>query len=249
MTRKTVTPDPKSFYNDTMPGKYGSDYESARWLANPLLSAQYRMMTDTLNRLVIPIARRAVRVLEVGPGPGTWTKLLLEANPGAEYAIVDISREMLAQTKERLAGRANVAFVESDFLAFESSQPFDFFFSSRAIEYMPDKRAAVRKIVSLLAPGAQGAIITKIPKPFFERLLGRTVSALHTGQIAPRDLTRLLTGSGLITERVRIATATLPGFGSASMNGWMYMLLKYFSLFFPLTLFAESYLITFRKPV
>jgi ubiquinone/menaquinone biosynthesis C-methylase UbiE len=242
-------PDPKSFYNDTMPDKVGGDYESARWHANPLLSAQYRMMIDVLNRLVVPISHRASRVLEVGPGPGTWTKFLLTANQNARYTLVDISKEMLAQAREGLASHTDVTFVESDLLAFESSQPFDFFFSSRAIEYMPDKRAAARKIASLFAPGAHGAIITKMPKPFFDQVRGRKVATLHTGQIAPRDLARILEHSGLIVEKIRIATATLPGFSSARANGWVYMLLKHLPLFFPFTLFAESYLIIFRKPV
>jgi ubiquinone/menaquinone biosynthesis C-methylase UbiE len=232
-----------------MPQKLGGDYEHARWRANPLLSAQYRMMTDVLNRLVVPIVRRALRVLEVGPGPGTWTKILLEANPEAKYTLVDISREMLAQAREGLASHTDVTFVESDLLAFESSQPFDLFFSSRAIEYMPDKRAAARKIASLLAPGAHGAIITKMPKPFFDQVRGRKVATLHTGQIAPCDLAFILEHSGLIVEKIRIATATLPGFGSAHANSWVYMLLKHSPLFFPFTLFAESYLIMFRKPV
>ena len=232
-----------------MPGKYGSDYEHTRWRANPLLSAQYRMMTDVLNRLVVPIVRRASHVLEVGPGPGTWTKHLLEANFAAHYTLVDISREMLAQAREGLAGRTNITFVEGDLIVFESSEPFDFFFSSRAIEYMSDKRAAVEKIASLLRRVSHGAIITKMPKPFFDQVRGRKVATLHTGQTAPCDLAPILEHSGLIVEKIRIATATLPGFGSARANSWVYMLLKHLPLFFPFTLFAESYLITFRKPV
>ena len=73
---------------------------------------------------------------------------------------------MLVQARDGLVDQANVTFVESNLLAFESSQTFDFFFSSRAIEYMSDKRVAIGKIASLLLPGAQGAIITKMPKPF-----------------------------------------------------------------------------------
>src|SRR3989344_7588832 len=147
-------PNPKEFYDSVMPSKFGENYEATRWKKTPLLAAQYRMMTDVLNRLIIPNVRQVRRVLEVGPGPGTWTKFLLEANPVAQYTLVDISREMLTQAREALAGRANVAFIESDLLAFESSELFDFFFSSRAIEYLPDKHAAVQKIASLLMPGA-----------------------------------------------------------------------------------------------
>ena len=241
--------DPKTFYNETMPQKLGGDYESARWEKTPLLAAQYRMMTDMLDRLVIPIAHRTSHTLEVGPGPGTWTNLLLEANPGAQYTLVDISKEMLTQAREGLAGHTNVTFVESDLLAFESSQPFDFFFSSRAIEYMPDKRAVARKIASLLAPCAQGAIITKMPKPWLNRLRSRQVSTLHTGQIMPRNLARILKESGLIVDKIRIATATLPGFGSARANSLVYTLLKHLPLFFSLSLFAESYIVIFRKPL
>lgn len=240
--------DPKSFYDRTMPEKFGGDYESARWAANPLLRAQYKMLADALRRQVFPLVAPAARVLETGPGPGTWTKLLLEANPSARYTLVDISHEMLSRARGALADQANIDFVESDLLAYESAESYDFFFSSRAIEYMPDKTAAARKIASLLAPGASGAVITKMPKAFFDRMKGRD-SALHVGQIAPDDLVRLFEQAGLSVERVRIATATFPGFGSARLNSLVYAILKYVPLFFPLSLFAESYLVTFRKPV
>ena len=241
--------DPKSFYNETISQKFGGDYETARWRANPFLTAQYQMMVDVLNRLIVPSIRKARSVLEVGPGPGTWTKLLLEVNSSAAYTLVDISSEMLAQARKGLTSHTNITFVESDLRMFESLQPFDFFFSSRAIEYMPDKSAAARKIASLLAPGAQGVIITKMPKPLFNQIRGRQIVALHTGQITPRDLARILERSGCIVEKVRVATATLPGFGSARANSLVFALLKRLPLFFPFTFFAESYLVTFRKPL
>lgn len=241
--------DPKAFYDTVMPEKLGNDYEGARWRANPLLSAQYRMMTDVITRLINPNIRRASRVLEVGPGPGTWTKFFLEVNPTAQYTLVDISREMLAQAREKLSEHTNVSFTESDFLAFESVQPFDFFFSSRAIEYMLDKQVAVRKISSLLAPGAYGAVVTKMPKPFFDWARGRSSRTLHSAQIHPTTLSRLLRANGLTIREVRIATATVPLINSATLNEFVYRRLSRFPLFFPFTLFAESYLVTFRKPL
>lgn len=247
MQKTVISPDPKSFYNHTMPDKVGEDYEHARWHANPILSSQYRMMVDVLRRAVTPTMLSAQHVLEIGPGPGTWTAFLLEANPHAAYELVDISREMLGRASKNLAHRQKVSFVESDLLALEPSQLFDFFFSSRAIEYMPDKRAAVQKIASLLVSDARGVIITKMPKPFFDRVRGRAVSPLHGAQIAPRVLARLLRENGFVVEKVRVATATVPLIGSALLNRFAYAFLKHIPLFFPLTLFAESYLITFRK--
>jgi ubiquinone/menaquinone biosynthesis C-methylase UbiE len=250
MTQKAASyPDPKSFYNHIMPDKYGSDYESARWRANHFLSAQYQMMIDVLSRLVTPNVRQARSVLEVGPGPGTWTKILLEANAEAKYTLVDISKEMLGQAQEGLSDRSNVLFVESDLLAFESSKKFDFFFSSRAIEYMPDKHTVCAKISSLLAPGAHGAIITKMPKPFFDRLRGRATSELHGAQVGPMAFIGFLRENSLVVEKTRIATATVPLLNSAFLNNATYRLLKHIPLFFPLSLFAESYIVTFHKTV
>ncbi len=240
--------DPKSFYNEAMPQKYGSDYEAGRWRATPLLAAQYDMLASVMHRLVVPLARDARNVVEVGPGPGTWTKFLLEANTTASYALVDISKEMLDRAREGLSGRTNISFVESDLATYESTGPFDFFFSSRAIEYMPDKQNVCDKISSLLAPGAHGVIVTKMPKPLFDRLRGRSVTSLHTGQITPSELARLLVSSGLTVLKIRVATATVPGLGSARLNRFVYGLLKWVPLFFPFSMCAESYVIVFRKP-
>ena len=242
-----INPDPRGFYNETMPQKTGGEYEHARWHANQILDAQYKMMVDALRRSVTRNVRGARNVLEVGPGPGTWTKLLLVKNDTAAYTLVDISHEMLAKAKNNLTDYANITFIESDFLAYEASRPHDFFFSSRAIEYMPDKMKVCGKIASLLLPGSFGALVTKMPKPLFDKVRGRAVSSLHSAQIGPAALTRLLRENGFQIERVRIATATVPLFGSVWLNKIAYHCLKHLPLFSPLSLFAESYVVTFRK--
>ena len=241
--------DPKSFYNHIMPGKPGfvDGYEQARWGANPFLATQYQMARDALQRLVLRHVRVASRILEVGPGPGTWTKVLLEENPAAQYTLVDISSEMLSQARASLSLRKNIVFTESDFAAFTSNKYFDFFFSSRAIEYMPDKAVVARKITEILSPGAYGAIVTKMPKPLFDRVKGRSVDGLHGGQISPGLLRRHIKQSGCVVISVRIATATVPGFRSPSLNMLAYRILRHIPLFFPFSLFAESYVAVFRK--
>lgn len=240
-------PDPKKFYDSVMISKFGDNYENTRWKKNAMQEAQYDMTAEMFHLHVLPAAKGAARILEVGPGPGTWTKLLLGANPEAQYTLVDISEEMLEQAREALAGRANVTFVESDFLAFESPQPFDFFLSSRAIEYMPDKAAAASKIASLLARGARGAVITKTPKLLFNRLRGRNIADLHKWQIAPRPLAQTLKETGLRILAIYPVTATVPLFNSATLNRLAYRMLRRFPLIFPFSLFTESYGILFQK--
>lgn len=241
-------PNPKEFYDEVMPGKLGESYEDARWKKNALLSAQYEMAAEAIRRYILPETKRVAHILEVGPGPGTWTKLLLGANSEAQYTLVDISEKMLGQAREALASRANITFVESDFLAFESPQLFDFFFSSRAIEYMPDKAAVASKISSLLTRGARGAVVTKTPKPLFNRLRSRGVADLHKGQIAPRELVKLLQSAGLEVIGVYTATTTVPIISSAFLNRALFRMIRRLPLFYPLTLLTESYCVIFKKP-
>lgn len=242
-----MTLDPKTFYNNTMPGKQGEDYEHARWHATPLLKAQYYMMLETLERFVLPLARSASSVLEVGPGPGTWTKQLLRVNTTAQYTLLDISREMLDRARKALKDYSSITYVEEDLTAYAPNRSYDFFFSSRALEYMPDKKAALRVIAQSLSTGAYGAIVTKMPKEFFYKLRGRAVPEFHRGQISPQDLANIMRDAGLTVETVRVATATVPGLRSPLLNRLVHAVLLLFPLVPPLTVFAESYVVVFKK--
>lgn len=241
-------PDPKEFYDRVMTDKLGTDYEVARWGTSLLQNAQYEMTAQTIQQYVLPVLKDAKHILEVGPGPGTWTKLILEANLEAQYTLVDISATMLAQARKAFAQSANMTFVESDLLRFRADEKFDGFFSSRAIEYMPDKTVAASTISSLLSRGAYGAIITKTPKYFFDWLRGRKVADLHRGQIAPCELTNKLRAAGLEVVSVYAATATVPLIGSTLLNRATFSLIRRLPLFYPLTLLTESYCVVFKKP-
>lgn len=237
--------DAHTFYKEQVGQAVAGDYEAARWNASPLKHAQYEMTKEAISRHALPLFREASSILEVGPGPGTWTKLLMGENAKASFTLVDLSRDMLGMAKEALAGSAQVSFVESDFLAFPEAATYGGFFSSRAIEYF-DYRKAVAKIARLLAPGAPGVIITKTPKPLFDRLKGRA-SAMHLTQIPPAALVAALRKEGLRVTKVRIATATVPGFGSRMLNMLAFKLLTLVPL--PLlSAFSESYLVAFEKP-
>lgn len=231
-----------------MPGKQGQDYEHARWHAAPLLEAQFSMMTKTLAKVAVPLVTHASSILEVGPGPGTWTKILLAANPTARYVLLDISREMLDRARHTLAAHQGITYIEEDLANYTTEEKHDFFFSSRALEYMPDKQKAVSVVANALAPGGEGVIITKMPKELFYKLRGRVVPEFHRGQIAPHALAKCLRANGLEVRGVRIATATVPGMRSAWLNQLVHRLLLSIPLVPLVAVFAESYAISFEKP-
>lgn len=239
--------DPKAFYNERMPEKLGADYEHARWHSNTFQEAQYAMMQRVMKRYVMPFIRSAKTVLEIGPGAGTWTKFLLKANPEAEYTLVDISTEMLARARANLPQETPVVFIESDVLSFEPRTQFDVVFSSRALEYMPDKPAAVRKIASLVRPGGTALIITKMPKAFAERISGRKPSDFHAGRIAPAELISLFQKEHFTLIALRMATSTVPGFQSVFLNRLFFSIFSHVPLLSPLGIFAESYIAVLKK--
>jgi ubiquinone/menaquinone biosynthesis C-methylase UbiE len=238
--------DPKSFYDETMPGKFGADYERARWDDTPRLRAQREMLETTLNRLVLPHIASAETILEVGPGPGTWTRVLRGKNASATYTLVDISHEMLARAKQALGADVGIEFVESDFTQYQPGKTFDVVFSSRAIEYMPDKKAVAKKVAELLAPGGFGAIVTKMPKPLLDRIARRKLSSLHKGQIEPRALVSLFRDAGLTAE-AHIAIANVPLFGLPILNKVAYAICKFLPMIAPFSWCAESYIVLVRK--
>jgi ubiquinone/menaquinone biosynthesis C-methylase UbiE len=240
-------PDPKAFYDTVMPDKMGADYEYARWHATPLKEAQYQMTRATISRFVLPCLRAGKRVLEVGPGAATWTKLLCADMPHADFTLLDISHEMLDRAHKALAQTPRISYVEADLEAFTTGDRFDAFFSSRALEYMPDKKAVVEKLGELLKEGARGAIITKMPKPFFDRLRGRGQRDFHSGMIAPRELTQLLHAANFKVEKIQITTATCPGVSWPALNSALYALLSWLPFPFLYAIFAESYCVLFRK--
>lgn len=239
--------DPKGFYDTRMLQKLGADYEHARWHSSPTQEAQYGMMRTLLDTRVAQYLKGAERILEIGPGPGTWTKRLMHALPRGSFTLLDISSEMLSRARATLGDSAE--FIEKDFSEYSAERAFDAFFSSRAIEYMPDKVRVVESIARLLAPKGRGVVITKMPKPLFDRVARRKLSNLHRGQIAPRELLAHLHKAGLRVDSVRIATATIPLLRSAFVNRVAFTLLSRLPFIVPFSFFAESYAVFFRKPL
>jgi len=141
----------------------------------------------------------------------------------------------------------NIRFFESDFLRFSPAGQYDFFFSSRAIEYFPDKKALIGKISGLLKSGGQGFIITKTPKYLINKILGRKPPKLHRGQISPRALKSLLRESGCRDMEMYPVTMSFPIFKSVFMSELLHKIFYRRKLNFISQFFSESYSVKFTK--
>lgn len=236
----------RKFYGNIR-GKFGDDYEYRRWFSSPLAQAGYAMTLRSITRHCFEKDWSFTKYLELGPGAGTWTRLFIEKNPKAHFDLVDISHEMLSFAKEKLEKYEQVTYYESDFIQFISKDHYDIFFSSRAIEYIPDKDAAVAKIAELLRSGGRGFISTKAPKYIRSKLIGRGISSLHQGQISPRDLVALLKSHHFTDIACYPVTMYVPALHSPRLNTLLHSLCFWMKLNWFTELFSESYCVTFRK--
>ncbi|MGP1718014.1 MAG: class I SAM-dependent methyltransferase [Methylophilus sp.] len=88
----------------------------------------------------------AVRILELGSGPGFLAEFLLQALPKSQYVALDFSAAMHALAKERVGlGSEHIHFLERDFLTPDWSQGlgvFDVIVTMQAVHELRHKTRA-----------------------------------------------------------------------------------------------------------
>lgn len=182
----------RNFYNNKAKKISDKGYEYARWFETPIKRRQHKFSTISLIYHLRDVQFK--NCLEIGCGPGTWTKLLLNRYPKAKFTCLDISKEMIAQFKSQIKSK-NVKTIVNNFLDQEFNKKFDFIFSSRAIEYIPNKYKVIEKISSLLVPGGKGIIITSPPHPTvfaIKKTLTGKINLQHTQRISVKRMNYLL---------------------------------------------------------
>lgn len=141
-----------------------SRYRQAQWFSS--LSA--RSFYDATWRLIFSQAQLQPdnRILEIGCGPGTWTKLLSPIV--REMVAIDLSAGMIQQAKDYV-NEGRVRFLQGDFLTYDFvGERFDRIISVRVLEYFVDPAAVLAKCFQLLNPGGRAIFITKSPSPIWK---------------------------------------------------------------------------------
>ena len=164
--KRTELPEPDAIrrYYDSHMREVGGEYIARRWQATEAQRRHYRQTRSVLDALLAlhPLGE----VLEIGCGPGVWTELLV--GRASRATLVDISAEMLAKARERIAewdeGRfaSLVSYHNGDFLETPvGTSTFDTILSMRAFEYVTDKRTFVQRCFAALRPGGRLLLGTK----------------------------------------------------------------------------------------
>ncbi len=149
----------------------GKDYKYRRWERNPIMKFDYQCTKYAIEQALEYVSGKSV--LEIGPGPGTWTEFLVKKFEHVE--AVEISATMIEQAKQS-AALQNVVFNHTNFSDFESDKEFDVIISVRSFEYFDDKEEFIEKAYDLLKPNGFLIILTKTSRSYwFGRTKIRTV--------------------------------------------------------------------------
>jgi len=101
---------------------------------------------------------RPESVVDLGCGPGNSTQLLLTAFPEAKITGVDLSENMLAVARARVAG---AEFLQQDIEDWRPERPVDLIFANATLHFSKDHYGLIERLAACLAPG--GALAVQMP--------------------------------------------------------------------------------------
>jgi trans-aconitate 2-methyltransferase len=131
-------------------------WEPERYLA--FADHRTRPALDLLAR--VPLAN-AMRVADLGCGPGNSTALLAQRWPGAAISGVDSSPEMLAQAR---ATGIRTRWVEEDIARFTPDGPLDLIYANAALQWLGDHARLLPRLLGQLR--AHGVLAVQMPRNF-----------------------------------------------------------------------------------
>lgn len=210
-----------------------SYYQNLRWFKTRLTRLEYDQTEAALLAELQP--RQDGRYLEIGCGPGTWTKPV--AARSAEVIALDISANMIEQAKKYVGSAGHVTFVHGDAAEYQPEGKLTGLFSFRVLEYVKGWQDVLTRASAHVESGGRVTICTKTPFSIYRgtgrerwfttgvrRALGKLKRRVlrqpepkrdlefWQKYISPREMQRVLEAAGFTDFRVVPAIFGLPIF-------------------------------------
>jgi SAM-dependent methyltransferase len=138
------------------------------------------------------------RVLEIGPGLGHLTQMLIQA--GARVAVLDISSDYLHSSRFSECEGRYLAYIDDPNLAAHLSriEPFDLVISCDVLEHLSHPSDALLNVLRLLKPG--GRFYVRVPANEtllqYSRILNCQFELVHLRTFSTSSLRRELFATG-----------------------------------------------------
>jgi malonyl-CoA O-methyltransferase len=102
---------------------------------------------------LVSLPRPIHHILEIGSGTGLLTELLLEHFPTVMIHAVDVSKEMVAQSRHRLSADNRIRQFISDLRTFDPLISYPLIVSSSSMHWISPIEDGLRRMADLLEPG------------------------------------------------------------------------------------------------
>lgn len=137
-----------------------SDWNSSQYLK--FKKERTQPSTDLVNRISLD---NPGKIIDIGCGPGNSTKELYNRFPNAHIVGVDKSSNMLEKAKEKYS---YIEFAEFDAASddWNLGNDFDIVFSNACLQWVPNHKELLPKLMDLLKPG--GVLAVQIPIQYNE---------------------------------------------------------------------------------
>lgn len=188
----------KEYYNEYLNNEE-LDYSHDRWFSSKESLLDYEETRDSILKFLNN--KTFNNVLEIGPGDGIWTKLLLKNVK--QLDLLDQSQEMISRSKNKLKDFQNINYFVEDFANFynhERDNSYDLIFSIRCFEYIKDKELAIYNMSKMLKKNGKLFIITKNPLHISSRDIH--LKKLHSAQITKDEMISVLEKNSLKLDYV-----------------------------------------------
>jgi trans-aconitate 2-methyltransferase len=127
------------------------------WDADLLLrfdAERVQVVLDLIGR----IGSAPRRIVDLGCGPGTSTRMLVQRFPAADVVGVDISEPMIATAKQRAPG---AAFLCADINDWRPDAPVDLVFADSALQWIGEHERLFPRLMDCVAPA--GTLAVQMP--------------------------------------------------------------------------------------
>lgn len=109
---------------------------------------------------LLPLLRNGLEVLDVGCGTGAISNGIAERiGPEGHVVGIDNTVDFIENGKETFRATENLQLIHKDLFEFETDQRFDLIVSARVLQWLNNPKDALRKFISLLAPGGQVSVL------------------------------------------------------------------------------------------
>ncbi|MEE9372613.1 MAG: class I SAM-dependent methyltransferase [Saprospiraceae bacterium] len=128
-------------------------YMNGLLLSQILWLHHFRMLIYFKKMLALPILQSVEKVLDIGPGHGFFSFLVLkELKALKDIEIVDISEESLSMTKSIIGdGAGKITYYRKDIYDFSSTSKYDLVILGEVLEHLDDPKQILTKLRTLLS--------------------------------------------------------------------------------------------------